>query len=114
MDNRTGLQHVQFRINAFPIDVGDINITITDINLGCGQHLYVSPLSPVHSENWIGRWSDGQVEDIGIFGFKERCSYWCKAPGHYKETQILKVPHHLNENIWEIIQTTIATNTCGE
>ena len=110
-DDSTGLQHTQFRMKAFPLDVGDINVTITGNNLGCGHNLYVSPLSPAQSENWIGRWTACQLEDKSTFGFKERCAYWCKAPGHCKETQILKVPHQLNESFWEICQITI---TSGE
>ena len=113
-DNEPGLQHTQLRIRSFPIDVGDINITITGSNLGCGHNLYVSPLSPVKSEQWIGRWTACELENRTIYGEKEICSYWCKSPGHCKETQILKVPKNIKESQWEICQITISANTTGE
>ena len=99
-----GLQHIQIPIKTFPIDVGDINITITGSNLGCGHNLLVSQLKPAQSQNWIGRWTACQLEERGTFGLRDSCSYLCKPTGYCKETQILNVPQHLYESFLEICQ----------
>ena len=109
-----GQQYTQFRMEAFDADVGDINISITGSNLGCGHNLYVSSLSPDMSETWLGRWTSCQLVNISVNANRETCSFWCKSPGHAAEIQFLKFARSSEESHWEVCQINITASYPGE
>ena len=92
---------------AFAADVGDIYLSVSGTNLGCGDNLYVSPLSPAVSDVWVGRW-----RTCGVLGITRHNNYGifysvCKSPGHTKEIQLIKLPNNYAELNWQICQINI-------
>ena len=88
---------IQFRFRL-PNDVSaEVNVSLIGVNLGCGQNLYVSPLSDVESNIWTGRWTTCSLLRASVSEGQESCSYRCDCTKRCKEMQILKI-HRTTED----------------
>jgi len=113
-DNRSILQHTHFRIRKFAGQVGTINVTITGRQMGCGDGLYVTPLTLAQSTTWLGRWITCTLLDLKHDLNQDRCYYYCNSPGYWKEIQVIKIPRTSEDYYWEICQINATELSAGD
>ncbi|KAK2152181.1 hypothetical protein LSH36_338g07065 [Paralvinella palmiformis] len=101
-DNESIPRVTHFRVRRFAGQIGYINATIIGRKMGCGDSMYVTPLTMDQSTTWFGRWTTCTLLDIKTNLSQERCSYYCSYPGYWNEIQVIKVPRTYESLNWEI------------
>ena len=100
-------QYTKFRIQVSDDRAKRVVVTLTGTNLGCEEHLYVSPLTTIETQKWIGRWTTCPVIENSREDNRERCTFDCPCNERCAEIQVMKMPMSIQGSSWTVCDVSM-------